>query len=160
MAAGYDQFNYYGVSYGTELGQHVMKAAVDHPDVLRSVILDSVVPIDIQDWPLKDMITSQALRTMFENCAQDATCSQDFPDLEQKTLALLEQLNATPVVVTATLASGEELPMPVTGGDLFLLIWENLYSRQTIRQLPGIGHDDSEGRLQLGGEAEDGWIWP
>ena len=137
-ALGYDQFNYYGVSYGTELGQHVMKAAADHPDVLRSVILDSVVPIDIQDQPLKDMIASQALRTMFENCAQDATCSQDFPDLEQKTLALLDQMNVTPVVVTATLPSGEKLPMPVTGSDLFQLMWSNLYSRQTIRQLPGI----------------------
>ena len=137
-ALGYDQFNYYGLSYGTELGQHVMKAAADHPDVLRSVILDSVVPIDIQDQPLKDMIVSQSLRTMFENCAQDAACSQDFPDLEQKTLALLEQMNATPVVVTATLPSGEKLPMPVTGSDLFVLLFENLYSRQTIRQLPGI----------------------
>ena len=137
-ALGYDQFNYYGLSYGTELGQHVMKAAADHPDVLRSVILDSVVPIDIQDQPLKDMIVSQSLRTMFENCAQDAACSQDFPDLEQKTLALLEQMNVTPVVVTATLPSGEKLPMPVTGSDLFVLMCENLYSRQTIRQLPGI----------------------
>ena len=46
-ALGYDQFNYYGLSYGTELGQHVMKAAADHPNVLRSVILDSVVPPNV-----------------------------------------------------------------------------------------------------------------
>ena len=48
-ALGYDQFNYYGVSYGTLLGQYVMNQAKDHPGMLRSVILDSVVPMDFDE---------------------------------------------------------------------------------------------------------------
>ncbi len=42
-ALGYSQFNYYGVSYGTLLGQYVMSQADKHKVKLRSVILDGVV---------------------------------------------------------------------------------------------------------------------
>ena len=41
QALGYDDINFYGVSYGTLLGLHLMR---DYPDHLRSVILDGVVP--------------------------------------------------------------------------------------------------------------------
>lgn len=42
VALGYDQINFYGVSYGTELGQFLMR---QHPEHLRSVVLDAVVPL-------------------------------------------------------------------------------------------------------------------
>ena len=115
-----------------------MKAATDHPGVLRSVILDSVVPIDVQDEPIKDLTASQSLRTMFANCAKDAECNKNFPDLEKKTLALLDKLDATPVVVTGTLASGEKVPMFVKGEDLFTLIFKFSYNPTQISHLPGI----------------------
>ncbi|MEZ4580793.1 MAG: alpha/beta fold hydrolase [Caldilineaceae bacterium] len=40
-ALGYEDINFYGVSYGTLLGFHLMRMFPDH---LRSVILDGVVP--------------------------------------------------------------------------------------------------------------------
>ena len=43
-ALGYEQINLYGVSYGTLLAQHVMR---DHPGILRSVVLDAVVPASV-----------------------------------------------------------------------------------------------------------------
>lgn len=43
-ALGYDSYNLYGVSYGSLLAQHVMEVA---PRGLRSVILDAVVPRDV-----------------------------------------------------------------------------------------------------------------
>lgn len=39
-ALGYDTFNLYGLSYGTKLGQEVIR---QNPPGLRSVILDSVI---------------------------------------------------------------------------------------------------------------------
>ena len=43
QALGYDQIVYYGESYGTLLGQHVMR---DYPEILTAVILDGAAPLD------------------------------------------------------------------------------------------------------------------
>jgi pimeloyl-ACP methyl ester carboxylesterase len=43
-ALGYKQVDLYGISYGARLAQHVMR---DHPGIIRSVILDSAMPVDI-----------------------------------------------------------------------------------------------------------------
>jgi pimeloyl-ACP methyl ester carboxylesterase len=42
-ALGYEEWNIYGISYGTRLAQTVMR---DHPDGIRSVILDSPYPLE------------------------------------------------------------------------------------------------------------------
>ncbi|MDG2617386.1 alpha/beta fold hydrolase [Thermoleptolyngbya sichuanensis XZ-Cy5] len=74
-ALGYDQFNYYGVSYGTLLGQYVLEQAEEHTAQLRSAILDGVVTTNI-DFNLAATYTlSGALRNLFAACAADAQCN-------------------------------------------------------------------------------------
>jgi pimeloyl-ACP methyl ester carboxylesterase len=41
---GYPVYNIYGISYGTKLGQEVMRSA---PEGVRSVVLDSVAPVQV-----------------------------------------------------------------------------------------------------------------
>lgn len=99
---GYRAFNYYGVSYGTLLGQYVIAQAHQHKAKLRSVILDGVVRPDI-DFNLAGGHTlSYALRNLFHACAQDPACGQAYPQLEQKFLALVDQLDQKPVPLTLT----------------------------------------------------------
>src|SRR5690606_39073830 len=43
VALGYEQVNLYGISYGTRLALTIMR---DHPQGIRSVVLDSVYPPD------------------------------------------------------------------------------------------------------------------
>ena len=113
------------------------------------------MPIDVQDEPIKDLTASQSRRTLLANCAEDAECNKNFPDLEKKTLALLDKLDATPVVVTGTLASGEKVPMSVKGEDLFTLIFEFSYNPTQISHLPGILDTMiQKKRFQLDREAE------
>jgi len=40
-ALGYETFNYYGVSYGTTFGQHLLR---DYPERVRAVVFDAVSP--------------------------------------------------------------------------------------------------------------------
>jgi len=135
-ALGYDQFNYYGVSYGTLLGQYVMNQAAEHPGMLRSVILDSVVPIDVDTDLLKGETASRAMREFFAACAQNAVCSRDFPDLESKVLDFADRLNERPAEITVTLPDGEKLKTTFDGNDLTTLIFNSLYATQKIMMLP------------------------
>jgi len=99
---GYRAFNYYGVSYGTLLGQYVIAQADQHKARLRSAILDGVVRADIDFNLAGGHSMSYALRNLFHACAQDLRCSQAYPNLEQKFLAVVDQLNRRPVPLTLT----------------------------------------------------------
>ena len=122
-ALGYEQFNYFGASYATLLGQYVMNQAAGHPGMLRSVILDGVVPIGIDDDSAKNETASSAMRYFFEACAQDAVCSRDFPDLESQVLAAADRLNAEPAQITVTLPDGETVETSFSGSDLMRLVF-------------------------------------
>ncbi len=97
---GYPVFNYYGVSYGTLLGQYVLAQADKHKAKLRSVILDGVVRPDIDFNLASGHTISFALRNVFHACAQDWRCAQAYPDLEQKFLTTFAKLNQQPVPLT------------------------------------------------------------
>jgi pimeloyl-ACP methyl ester carboxylesterase len=91
---GYDQINLYGISYGTFLAMRVMR---DHPQRLRSVVLDSTIPPQVRKYEviLRDMEVS--LLNLLEDCQQDQTCNQAYPNLKTRAIALLQTLDKKPI---------------------------------------------------------------
>lgn len=123
-ALGYDQFNYYGVSYGTLLGQYVLEQAEEHTVQLRSAILDGVVTPNI-DFNLAATYTlSGALRNLFAACAADAQCNQTYPNLETVFLSVLDRLEQTPVPLTLKIPDTQEPLETTLDRDEFLLFFE------------------------------------
>ncbi len=134
---GYRTFNYYGVSYGTLLGQYVIAQADKHKAKLRSVILDGVVRPDI-DFNLAGGHTlSYALRNLFHACAQDQACGQAYPNLEQKFLAIFDELHQKPVPLTLTTPLSKQAVVTRVDGDAFATALLSLllrpYSGNTAR---------------------------
>lgn len=96
-ALGYNSFNLHGVSYGTRLALETIRR---HPDVnIRSAVLDS------PSAPTADRLVTLATAThgmvlrLFEVCAEDADCSKAYPNLVERTAALLDRLAAQPLTV-------------------------------------------------------------
>jgi pimeloyl-ACP methyl ester carboxylesterase len=94
-ALGYDSYNLHGVSYGARLALETLRR---HPDApIRSVVLDS--PVD----PAADRLAVAAgavhgsVMRLFEVCAADAACNAAYPDLVQRTNALIDRLAAQPI---------------------------------------------------------------
>ena len=96
IALGYDEWNLYGISYGTRLALTVMR---DHPEGVRSVVIDSVYPPEISSWEQYGQNTADEFNKLFQGCAADVQCSADYPNLEQAFYTTAEQLNAEPVPV-------------------------------------------------------------
>lgn len=117
---GYPEFNYYGVSYGTLLGQYVIAQADEHKARLRSVILDGVVRPDIDFNLAGGHAMSFALRNLFHACAQDLRCGRAYPDLEKKFLTVVEQLNRKPVPLTLTTPISKEPVVTRLDGNTFI----------------------------------------
>jgi pimeloyl-ACP methyl ester carboxylesterase len=129
-ALGYDEFNLYGFSYGTQLALEVMRQA---PDGLRSVILDSVAPPEVKLYENLGQPNVEAMLSLFAICANDQACNAAYPDLQNRFQALLTQLNNEPLtaadgsLVTAnTLISAlrQSDIRPGLGAYFPLMIWE------------------------------------
>lgn len=93
-ALGLSQVNLFGVSYGTILGQAILR---DYPTGIRSMVLDSMYPLDshlFNDWPAG---LTQYFETIFANCAVDALCHAAYPDVATVFDQLLNQFKHTPL---------------------------------------------------------------
>jgi len=106
------QFNYYGVSYGTILGQYLMR---DYGERLRSVILDGVAPVDLYVISEHATMADRMFRLLFESCAADPECSEDYPNLEALFLETADNLNENPAMFTIEDPDGNEYQVSLTG---------------------------------------------
>ncbi len=98
IALGYEQANYYGTSYGTTLGLALLR---DHPQGVRSIILDSVQPPQVASNSERAPNAYRAFSKLFAACAADETCRQTYPDLEATFYRVIDDLNANPAITTA-----------------------------------------------------------
>jgi pimeloyl-ACP methyl ester carboxylesterase len=98
IALGYEQANYYGTSYGTSLGLALIR---DHPEGVRSIILDSVQPPQKAPNNERGLNAYQAFGKLFAACAADDYCNQTYPELEATFYRVIDDLNANPATSTA-----------------------------------------------------------
>ena len=75
-AMGYESFNLYGTSYGTLLALTVMR---DFPAGVRSVILDGVLPLQINHYETHYADRAAAVDLFFRHCEADPVCSKQHP---------------------------------------------------------------------------------
>lgn len=133
-ALGYDRINFYGVSYGTLLGQHLMR---DFPQALRSVILDAVVPTEGSFVVESGQSENRALTQLFGACEADAKCNAAYPNLEQRYFEAVDRLNAQPArVMMQDLQSGKHYNTFLDGDGLQSLVFQSLYATDMLRFLP------------------------
>jgi len=107
---GYPSFNLYGISYGTRLALTILR---DYPslDLVRSIVLDSVFPIEQGEYRAQYYIERNKLfESVFSLCNQDADCNQTYPDLRDRFEKLVNQLNTSPLQLPDGITlSGSEL---------------------------------------------------
>lgn len=97
-ALGYDEYNLYGISYGTRLALEVMR---NHAaSGLRSVVLDSTYPPEVKTYELLSISTHEVAMQLFADCQADPACEAAYPDLKQRFIALLAQLRDTPIIAS------------------------------------------------------------
>jgi amidase len=120
---GYDKINYYGLSYGTLLGQYVMRR---HPDILESVILDGNVPAEITQYS-QVVDIQKSFKRVFAACAADAACNAAYPDLENVFNSVIADLKANPAPIEITQSDGTTATLKVDHlaamGGLFIGIY-------------------------------------
>ena len=133
-ALGYAEWNLLGVSYGTRLALTAMR---DYPEGIRSVILDSVYPPEINAYEEFVAVGIRAFELLFADCAADRGCRTAFPDLEARFYELLETLDADPVSFEVLDPwTEEEYDVYLDGKALVDQIFQSMYDTATIPWIP------------------------
>ncbi len=123
---GYKEVNLFGVSYGTRLALTIMR---DYPKGIRSVILDSTYPPQVDRLAETDANFYRLLQKVFEDCRNDEDCYAAYPTLEQDFLAGLEMLNDNPAEIWSD-------SLYLNGDDLLNLYFQSMYDERITPSLP------------------------
>jgi pimeloyl-ACP methyl ester carboxylesterase len=130
-------WNLYGWSYGARVALTVMR---DYPAGIRSVVLDSPVPPNVDSFGEAPKVGHAAMGRIFGRCAADAKCNAAFPQLEQAFHQLLKNLDAKPAQV------GNRL---ITGDKFFDLVLSLLFDPDAVPHLPKLIYSASHGDYAL-----------
>lgn len=128
-----DQYNLFGVSYGTRLGLQMM---AEHPEGIRSVVLDSTYPAGAKVFTDAPVDAYRAFRTIFDACAADAGCNSKYPDLDAKLGQVIDKLNDEPLRVRRVTSDGELEPFQFTGADFAQFLFSASYVADAIHYIP------------------------
>ncbi len=142
-ALGYQQVNLYGISYGTRLALVAMR---DVSHGLRSVVLDSVVPVQVSQYADGIDNTARGFEFLFERVEADPKSAATFPHLREVFARTVERLNEEPAWVTFPHPiNGDDVRLPVTGSVFAGALCDLLYSTAAIPTLPAVIWDAQHG---------------
>ena len=132
---GLTTWNVYGTSYGSYLAQTLMR---DHPEGIRSVVLDSVLPTTYT-IPGNWWITRAGFDNLFQACAAETACNAAHPHLEETFTGLVNKLEAEPLTTTVRdPATGKDLKVVLDGGALVDWLRNQNYAVPLLRAAPDL----------------------
>jgi len=138
-AMGYERVNLIGVSYGTRSAQVYLR---QFPDRVRSVVLDSVVPMQLALGQEHAPMLDRAVKQVLDQCGTDETCSALYPDTAREVTELFRRLREHPREATITNPwTGEPLNLRLTADTLAVAVRFLSYSSETQALLPLLVHE-------------------
>ena len=104
------QVNLVGSGRGAAVAQ---LAATRQPELVRSIVLESLLPIGVNGALEAPVGAYDALRMVFADCARNADCAAAYPDLEARFLAAIDWYNQTPTPASIGFGDGNAIARTV-----------------------------------------------
>jgi len=138
-AMGYDKINIMGVSYGTRAAQVYLRL---FPDTVRSVTLDSVVPMQLALGQEHALMLDRSVENVFADCVASEACNSRFPEGFEELNRLFMQLQKEPREITITdPVSGLPRQMLLSADTLGVAIRFLSYASETQALIPLLVHE-------------------
>jgi pimeloyl-ACP methyl ester carboxylesterase len=132
---GYRSWNIFGLSYGTRLALTVLR---DHPEGIRSVILDSTLPPEVDFDEDASANLWRALDAVFHDCAIDHACGAAWPHLRRDFDTLLARADRAPLRLPPPAIEFDGKPAVVRGAQVVDAIYAALHNPAQIPLIPRI----------------------
>jgi pimeloyl-ACP methyl ester carboxylesterase len=146
-----DQWVLMGASYGTRLA---LESARKIPQKVKSMVLDSVYPPEVDGFEALAEIDVNALENILALCQRDVACSDDFPELESAITTALIKLEKAPwqleVMHRRTEAESLGRRVILTAGRFMRLLSYASYDSLLLKDIPAaimaVANDDKGSR--------------
>jgi pimeloyl-ACP methyl ester carboxylesterase len=150
LALGYEKINLWGISYGTRFA---LAALRDHPDGIRSVILDSTVPVQVSQYVEAIPNAKHAFNLLFDAVAADPKAKAAYPNLKAVFYEVFEHLSKKPVVIPAKHPlTCQAINLRLTGEVFIGIFCIGFYSGEAISKMPNRIYQAYRGNYQQLGE--------
>ena len=136
-ALGHKQIHIYGGSYGTRAGLVYMRM---FPKSLKSVVLDSVGPIEVP-ISLFGKSAEQSFKKLMSNCQNEKSCAAQYPALLKEFNVVVERLTQAPASVEiAHPRLGTNTIFNISNDKFISSLQMQLYSMETRGLVPLLIH--------------------
>ena len=153
-AMGYESFNLYGASYGTLLALTVMR---DYPASIRSVVLDGVLPLQVNHYHSLYANRAATLDELFRQCEVDPECSKRYPDLEKTFWSAVDRYTDDPFILRYYDRYAEDTFEEKFDGNFVAgRVVSSLRSARWIPYVPFLINEIADGDVAVA----DGWARP
>lgn len=125
-ALGYEEANLYGVSYGTRLALTIMR---DHPTNIRSVVLDSTYPPQVERLIETKSNFYAMLQNLFADCKAIESCDAAYPELENNFVQTLKRLEQAPASIWSD-------AIYLSGSDFLGVYFQAMYDERILKNIP------------------------
>jgi len=130
---GIAEWNVYGNSFGTYTAQTLMR---QHPEGIRSVVLDSVLPTSYS-IPVNWSNTRYGFDNIFEACAAQPACNVAHPHLDRIFTGLVNKLEAKPLTpIISDPNTGKSVTVVIDGGALVDWLRNQTYTVPSLQAAP------------------------
>ena len=145
-ALGYDKLNLWGISYGTRVALAAMR---DYPESIRSVILDSTVPIQVSQYIEAIPNALYVYNLLFDAVAADPKAKAAYPDLKAVFYEVFERLKKKPVLIPAKHPmTNQAIKLRLTGEVFIGIFCIGFYSSEAISKMPNRIYQAYRGNYQ------------
>jgi pimeloyl-ACP methyl ester carboxylesterase len=146
LALGYEKINLWGISYGTRVALAAMR---DYPEGIRSVILDSTVPVQVSQYVEAILNAMHAFNLLFDAVAADPKTKVAYPDLKAVFYEVFERLKKKPVLIpTKHPLTNQAIELRLTGEVFIGIFCIGFYSSEAISKMPNRIYQAYRGNYQ------------
>jgi pimeloyl-ACP methyl ester carboxylesterase len=144
-AMGLEQWDAYGISYGTRVALQMMRIA---PEALRAVILDSPYPPEVNAELSDAWLLQRSFELFARICELADDCARSPVELRQDLEAAFAQVEKASIKLSVRDPdTGRDIAVVYDHEDLAWLLFEAMYQWDAIPDLPGSVAALAKGRL-------------
>ncbi len=119
-ALGFQHYNLLTISYSTKIAQVLLR---DHPDGIRSVVMDSPLPLEVSYDEESVQNLMELVNTILSQCENDSACASTYPDIKEQFFGFLRKITSEPLEVSVDDPNtGVERSFLLRGKDVFTML--------------------------------------
>ena len=145
-ALGYSKINLIGGSGGTRVAMVYMK---QHPESIRSAILNGVAPYDFKNPLYHASASHQSLTKLFKECRNNPLSNRVYPNLQKEFYQILDRLKNKPAIVEITHPETKKpVKVKLNRNNFAEAVRFMLYNLNSNRRLPYLIHKAYRGEYK------------